>query len=146
MRIHEECAFRGVDGQKTSRIEVKVRGRWAGRKGIRDARGTERIGEVGRGAILTERGKGQAGTGEEWRLPVELQIIFTLQDVVEHPESATNAGFTIPARIPGEADARRPIGSIGKIHTPGRARISGEHHSRRSSGKTGGLQAGNDRE
>src|SRR5580704_141301 len=146
MRIHEECAFRGVDGQKTSRIEVKVRGRWAGRKGIGDDRGTERIGEVGRGAILTEGGKGQARTGKDWGLPVELQIIFTLQDVVEHPESATDAGFSIAARIPGEAQARRPIGSLRKIHAPGRARTSGKHHSRRGYGKTGGLQAGNDRE
>src|ERR1051326_3980241 len=53
--------------------------------------------------------KHRASESKEWRLPVELQVIFTLEHIVEDAATAANAGFAVAFWVPGKTDARSPI-------------------------------------
>src|ERR1039458_7846100 len=146
MRVHEVNASTAIDGQKSGCAKIEIRRRRVRREGIGSARGTERVRKIGRLTILIKGGKGQTYTGKERRLAVELQIVFGFEDIVEHSESAADAGFGIAARVPRETHARRPVCPVRKIRSHGRACISGKYHSGRGAGKDRGLEAGNERE
>ena len=141
MRIHEKDAAAAVDGQETRVTEIKIRRRRVRGKRIGYARSAERVGQIVGGTSLSERWEIHADAGKEWRLPVELQIVFALQNVVEQSKSAADAGLGIAARIPRETDARRPIRVVREISSPGRAGIAGEDHPGWSARKDGRLQA-----
>src|ERR1700675_3535178 len=87
--------------------------------------------------------KAHGGDAKEWRVPVELEIIFGLQDVVKNPKAAAQAGLAVSRWIPGETEARRPIVFVGKIHAMRCALVAGKHEPGGSVWKHGGLQSGN---
>src|SRR3981081_3200000 len=91
---------------------MRVRGEGGGRNN-----GPKRICQVSHRCcgVPSQRWETKGGKPEEGGLPVKLQVILSLQDVVENPETASNACFAAPLRIPGKADARRPVILVRKI-------------------------------
>ncbi len=70
------------------------------------------------------------GKSEKRRLPVKLQIVFALQHVIEHAESAANAGFGVAEDVISEAEARAEIRLIREVRPSRRAGIAGEDQVR----------------
>src|SRR5258705_4498973 len=94
----------------------------------------------------TGRIKEQAGGSKERRLPIELQVVFAFQDVIEDTEAAANAGFGVAKWVPGKSNARSPVVFIRKVRTPWRSRIPWKQQSNRGIHETLRLGAGNNRE
>src|ERR1700674_5343145 len=117
MRIHEEQKPAVVERQKARGSKIKIRcGQLRGKR-IWSPRGAKRIVEILDDGILCRRNSGErdASVAEKGRLPVELQIVFALQHVVENTETASDAGLAVALWIPREAEARSPIVLVGEI-------------------------------
>ncbi len=66
----------------------------------------------------------KAGLVVERRRSIELQIVLTLEDVVENSEPAANRGLGIAKDVPCETQARRPIVLVGEVCALGRSGIA----------------------
>src|SRR5260221_10746395 len=118
----------GVVGRTTRRCKVQILGGRLGREWVRLAGRREGLRQVVafHRRILAEWIEEQIGEAEERRLPIELQVILALQDVVEHSESAANTHLAVALGIPCEAEAGRPIVLIREVRTHGSLWIARE--------------------
>src|SRR5207245_796922 len=123
-----------AEGKEAGSIEVDVLSRRCRGEGVDRQRCAEGIGHVvefgGRGCDAPYRRN--VRKAEEGSLPVELQVIFALEDVVEDAEAAANGGLAAAAGVIGEAEARGPVVLVGEVRTLGSAAIAGEHQPDRS--------------
>jgi hypothetical protein len=87
------------------------------------------------------RGKRKKRPAEEWRLPVELEIILGLEDIVENPEAAPDAHLAVPLGVPGEAEAGRPVVLVRGIDSARSALVAREEESCGSIGEPRGPKA-----
>ncbi len=79
-------------------------------------------------------------------MPVELQVVFPLQDVVDDARAAANAGLALSPRIPREPDSRSPVVEIGVVRAARGTRIAWKQHPDRGIRKHGGLLPESQRE
>src|SRR5262249_5875367 len=101
------------------------------RKWIGGPKGTEGITQKcivrGCGSRKITLGIKKIGGRSEWELPVELEVVLGLEDIVEKTRSSTNAGFSILERLPGEPKARSKIVTCREVGRAGRSLIAGEN-------------------
>src|ERR1022692_1983623 len=86
---------------------------------------------------------GETRITHERGLTVEIKVVFPFQNVVEHAETAADARFSTPRRVPGKSEAGREVILDGKVRTLGNTAISRENHSQRRIHKPLRLLSGN---
>ena len=70
-----------------------------------------------------------------------MEIVLTLENVVEDAEASTNSGLGVAENIPCETEARRPIVLVGKVCALGRTRVARKNDARGRVDKTLALLA-----
>ena len=155
VRIIQIDSTGGIDRQERREVDVRGRGfRW---KGIRHAQtnavavrvviacileGMAHIGQgCGHGATgdtVDTRGRQvvwrsveESRGAHEWRLAVELKIVFAFQDVIENAYAAANAGLAGSGRVPSKSEARCEVFLVGEVRSAGGAGVAGKHQSQR---------------
>src|SRR5262249_49138542 len=83
---------------------------------------------------------------EERSLPVKLQVVFSLENVVEDPEAGAQAGLAVAEDVPRDSDPRSPIIFVGEIRAARRTRVARKHKTDRSVDEPFRLEAGNEGE
>src|SRR5579864_4183723 len=107
VRIDEEYPSGPINWKESCRSEIDIFGWglrreriWIAKKRLTKKRYRRRLSRTDNWI------RANASGGEERRLPVELEVIFRFQHVVENPASAADARLAIVPRIPGKADSR----------------------------------------
>src|SRR6185369_7759848 len=146
MWIHQIDRTTTVDRQEAGRAEVEVLSWGNGREGIYSTGRPKWIAEESGPAGTHTIRAGNASTrnviektdGREERwLTVKLQVVFTLQNVVEDADATTNAPAAIPKWVQGETEAWREIVLVREVCSLGSAFVSRERQSDRCVGKSG---------
>src|SRR5437868_2192946 len=117
MRVHRiNCA--STKWKKSRRCKIEILRWWSRREWIRLVRsheGLRHIERVGRRIGCHRAEALQIGKPEEWRLTVELQIVFSFENVVEDSEAASDAHLSAGSWRPCKAETRCPIVLVGKV-------------------------------
>src|SRR5580700_6490373 len=120
MRVHDGCAR--VEARKRSKSIRKVyvmvdSGR---QKGVRIPRRTKRtaLESVARGCCRAGwRRKVEPGRAREGDLPIKLEIVFSLEHVVEDSPASSDTRLAVMERLPSKAKAWREVCTIGEVHS-----------------------------
>src|SRR5258706_10136792 len=141
MRIYEVDAARAESGCETCSFEIDIVVRGLRREGIGYSRCYEGLAHViNRSRRVRAQGvKEQIGGAEERRLPVELEVILALQNVVEHSNSAAYAHLAVAFRVPSKTEPRCEIVSVGEVRSHRRIFIPRENQPKRGLMEDSGL-------
>src|SRR5205814_673180 len=98
------------------------------------------------GWVFGQRIEEKVRGAKEWWLAIELEIVLSLEDVIKDTEAAADTHLAVAFRVPGEAQAGRPIVAVRIIGPARRSGVSREQQARRRIGKDAGLLAQHRRE
>src|SRR6516162_4867811 len=83
--------------------------------------------------------KQKTHAGIKRRLAVELEIVFSFQQVVKNAKAAAETGPAAARETQREPHAGRPVVAVRKVHALRGAVIPRKHHARRGIREAGGL-------